>query len=376
MDNLRILVVDDELGMRLSIKKALITHTITLPDVDEAFGFVVELAETGEQALEKINRQKPDILLLDYKLPGISGLDVLEQAKSQESEMVTIMITAYASIETAVTAVKSGAFDFIAKPFTPAELKATVDKAAHSLLIARQLRKLAQERHQVRFQFISVLGHELKSPLNSIDGYLDIIKRRTIGSDLSAYDQMLDRCQVRINGMRKLITDLLDLTRIESGQKKRELMEIDVRQIAEAAIDTVLPEAEKRHIEIELHAEKDMLIHGDRGEIEIILNNLISNAVKYNKDGGKVETFLNQENDYLKIVVKDTGIGLTQEEASRLFNEFIRIKNDKTKNILGSGLGLAIVKKIVTLYNGKITVESQPDVGSTFTVLLEDKTRN
>jgi DNA-binding NtrC family response regulator len=220
MEKLRTLIVDDEVGMRLSIKRALDKYILKLPDVEDDIGFDVDVAETGEEAVQKIEKNKPDILLLDYKLPGMSGLDILEQVTSQESEMVTLMITAYASIETAVTAVKRGAFDFLAKPFTPDDLRKTVSKAAQNLILARQVRKLAQEKHQVRFQFISVLGHELKSPLNSIEGYLDIMQKKTLGDSLPAYDNMIDRCFVRIEGMRKMIYDLLDLTRIESGQKK------------------------------------------------------------------------------------------------------------------------------------------------------------
>lgn len=370
MQILRTLVVDDEIGMRLSIQRALTKHRLNVPDVDEEIGFDVDLAETGEEALSKIEANRPEILLLDYKLPGISGLDVLEKITTKENEMVTIMITAYASIETAVTAVKSGAFDFIAKPFTPAELKKTINKAAQNVILARQLRKLAQEKHQVRFQFISVLAHELKSPLNSIDGYLDIIQKHTLGTDLTSYQSMIDRCTVRIEGMRKLIYDLLDLTRLESGQKQRELTEIDIRNIAKQAMETVLPEARRRNIMLELHADAPIFLKCDSGEIEIIFNNLISNGVKYNKDNGRVDIFLTNENGLVRIAAKDTGIGMSDEEASRLFSEFVRIKNEKTRNILGSGLGLTIVKKIALLYNGNISVKSKPGEGSTFTVEL------
>jgi len=374
MQTLRTLVVDDELGMRLSIERALKKHHLNLPDVDEEIGFEVDMTGTGEAALSKIEASPPDILLLDYKLPGMSGLDLLEKISSKQGEMVTIMITAYASIETAVTAVKNGAFDFIAKPFTPAELKKTVNKAAQNVILTRQLRKLAQEKHQVRFQFISVLAHELKSPLNSIDGYLDILQKHRLGTDITAYNSMIDRCMVRIDGMRKLIYDLLDLTRLESGQKQRELKKIDIRKIANQAMETALPDAAQRNITLKLHADEPIILNCDAGEIEIILNNLISNGVKYNRDNGSVDIFLTIENDKVIISVKDSGIGMSEEEASRLFNEFVRIKNEKTSNILGSGLGLTIVKKIALLYNGNISVKSKADEGSTFKVELNNET--
>jgi len=373
MVKLKTLVVDDELGMRMGVKRSLSKFVMHLPDVDYEIGFDVDIAGTGEEALQKIMSHKPDILLLDYKLPGISGLDILEKVTSQESEMLSIMITAYASIETAVTAVKRGAFDFLAKPFTPDELKSTVSKAARRLILARQVKKLAQERRQVRFQFISVLGHELKSPLNSIDGYLDIMKQKKLGDEISAYESMIDRCTVRIEGMRKMIMDLLDLTRIESGQKKRELEEMDIVKIADLAIETTLPDAERKKIQIENHATGPVMLKCDSSEIEIIFNNLISNAVKYNIDGGRVDVHINKKDSRVIISVIDTGIGMTEAETNKLFNEFVRIKNDKTKAITGSGLGLAIVKKIATLYNGDVSASSEPEVGSTFTVTLDSK---
>lgn len=376
MITLRTLVVDDEPGMRSSIKRALSKFKLTLPHIEDEIQFDVDVAENGEEAVEKINANRPDLLLLDYKLPGISGLEILEQVKATESEMITIMITAYASIETAVTAVKRGAFDFLAKPFTPEELKNVISKGTQRLILAREVEKLAREKHQVRFQFISVLGHELKSPLNSIEGYLDIMQHHKLGAEITAYDKMINRCLVRIEGMRKMILDLLDLTRIESGQKKRELKIHDIVESAKMAIESVLPETERRKIIVSFDSEDSIPFLCDSGEIEIILNNLISNAVKYNRDGGKVNIRIARTDGQLEIKVEDTGIGITQEEASKLFNEFVRIKNAKTRDILGSGLGLTILKKISTLYQGTIDVKSEPDVGSTFTVILYESAQN
>lgn len=371
MEQIRTLVVDDELGMRMSVKRALSKFTMTIPDIEGEFGFEIDVAETAEEALAKIEKQRPDLLLLDYKLPGMSGLDLLSQVTPQPHEMLTIMITAYASIETAVVAVKSGAFDFLAKPFTPEEMKKTVTKAARRLILARQVRKLAREKHKVRFQFVSVLGHELKAPLNSVDGYLDIMKNKKLGDDITAYETMVDRCQVRIQGMRKIIHDLLDLTQIESGERERELKAYDLRETVKLAIETALPEAGERKITLNFEAEEPVIFSADPSEIEIIMNNLISNAVKYNKDEGTVDISLKKISDGVQIEVTDSGIGMTEAEASRLFHEFVRIKNEKTRKILGSGLGLTILKKIAQMYHGDVSVKSQPDVGSTFTVVLK-----
>lgn len=373
-ETLRVMVVDDEPGMRKGVARALQDFVIHFPDVEGEFRCAVEQAGSGEEALERIQGVPPDILLLDHKLPGISGLDVLDRLADGDRDMLTVMVTAYASLETAVSATKRGAYDFLAKPFTPDELKSTIRKAAGHLIVQRHARRLAQEKKQVRFQFISVLAHELKAPLGAIEGYLNILKNRSAGNDPATYDRMVERSLVRAEGMRKMILDLLDMTRIESGTKKREFTDLDLREIAQASIDTVRPDAAARNITIELHADGPVPLTADRGEMEIITNNLLSNAVKYNRDNGRVDVTLWRKGDVVTIQVADTGIGMTKEEAARLFSDFVRIKNAKTRNILGSGLGLSILKKLAGLYEGDAVVTSEPDKGSTFTVRLKTQT--
>jgi signal transduction histidine kinase len=372
IEKLKILVVDDEPGMRLAVCRALEKFSVRLSEIDGEVGFEVDQAVSGEEALEKMKTAFPDILLLDHKLPGLSGLDVLQALASTDHDLLTIMITAYASLETAVLATKRGAYDFLAKPFTPDELKAAVYKAAKHLILQRQAKKLAQEKRQFRFQTISIVAHELKAPIAAIDGYLSIIKDRSAGEDQEVYDHMVDRCQIRLQAMRKLIKDLLDLTRIESGQIKRQLADLDVKEVAQSVIESLLPVAAERHITLELKADHPVPLRADQEEIEIILNNLLSNGIKYNREHGLVEVGIEARDDNVIFTVGDTGIGMTEEEASRLFNEFVRIKNKNTQNVLGSGLGLSIVKKIAHLYEGDVSVKSQPNVGSTFTVVLNN----
>ncbi len=370
MTRLNILIVDDELGMRMAVARALERFSITLPEVEGPVEFDLAQAGTGEEAMDTLIQGPVDILLLDHKLPGISGLDVLAQIAERKIDCLTVMITAYASLETAVTATKRGAYDFLAKPFTPDELKATVRKAAKHLVLQREARKLAEEKRQVRFQLISVVAHELKAPIGAIEGYLYLLRDRPAGNDLANYDKAIERSITRLQGMRKLITDLLDMTRIESGQKKREFSQFDLREVVQGSIDTVQADANARGITIQFPAGEPLNVCADRGEMEIITNNLLTNAVKYNRDGGKVEVALRSEADRVVFAVSDTGIGLSPEEAGKLFQDFVRIKNKKTKDIMGSGLGLSIVKKIAQMYGGDVAVQSEPDVGSTFTVTL------
>ena len=370
METLHILVVDDEYGMRRGADRALRDMVLRLPDIGGEVRFEILTAATGKELEEILNEGKTDILLLDHKLPDAAGLDLLEGIGKRSLDLLTIMITAYASLDTAVTATRRGAYDFLAKPFTPEELRGAVRKAARHLILQRQARRLAEEKRQVRFQFISVLAHEMKAPIAAIEGYLQMIRERSLGDSLVSYDRMVDRSLLRIEGMRKLISDLLDLTAIESGQRHRNLTSVDLADAARQSVENLKSEAQQRDIQIELKLPDNVVMIADRTEIDMIFNNLVSNAIKYNRDKGRITVTMQPSGNDIKIQVEDTGIGMTQEECTRLFSDFSRIKNEKTRGILGSGLGLSTLKKLVTLYEGDIAAKSQPDVGSTFTVTL------
>jgi len=210
----------------------------------------------------------------------------------------------------------------------------------------------------------------MKAPTAAIENYLRMMQDRVLGEDLSAYDRPISRAIARLEGMRKLVTDLLDLTRIESGSKARNVVDLDVREVAAAAVENARELATDQGISVELAPGPAVPMRADRGEIELILNNLLSNAVKYNRDHGRVDVSVARQDGAVVLTVRDTGIGMTAEECGRLFGEFVRIKNEKTRFIEGSGLGLSIVRKLVHLYGGEVTVASTPDVGSTFTVTL------
>ncbi len=367
LQTLKVAVVDDEEPLGLALNRILSKFQVEVPDVGVNVAFAPTHFLSGELLLETVAAGTEfDLMLLDLKLPGMSGLDVLAELNKQHRNILTIMITAYATFETAVQATKLGGYDFLAKPFTPEELRYTIRKATNQLIINREARRLADEKRQVRFNFISVLSHELKAPINAIEGYLKILRQ----DETPDRQHMIDRSLIRLDGMRKLIFDLLDLTRIESGQKQRNFSAVDVRASAKASIELFTPEAAGRGIDITLRADDPVEIQADADEMDIILNNLISNAVKYNRDGGTVTVSIANDGDGARIAVSDTGIGLTDEECAKLFNEFVRIKNDDTLKIMGSGLGLSTVRKLANLYGGDVTVKSRKGSGSIFTVTL------
>ena len=366
---IRVVMIDDEEALCLGVRRIIEKYKVHVPDVLVDVSFEFAYFTSAEDFLRGLgDGEQVDLLLLDLKLPGMGGMELLDAMSREGRETLTIMITAYATFETAVKATKLGAYDFLAKPFSPDELRYALRKATSQLILSRQARKLAEEKRQVRFNFISVLAHELKAPLNAVEGYLNILRTTEADQNL----QMIERSIVRVDGMKKLIGDLLDLTRIESGKRERVIARLDIVALAKASMELFAVDAERRGITMKLDTRGDVELQADAGEAEIVLNNLISNAVKYNRDGGSVRVELRRLDGGLRIRVTDTGHGLTAEEQAKLFTEFMRIKNEHTVKVLGSGLGLSTVRKIANLYEGEASVTSEPGKGSTFTVTLND----
>jgi len=369
MNFLNLLIVDDDQRMRESCSMLLESLKIRLPWLDDEYSFKITETGTAEDAQQIIDKENIDILLLDQRLPGLQGTDLLEYISGKEIDIQTVMITGNATLDTAVNATRNGANEILVKPFTPEELRMATTKAAKFLILQRIVAKLDEERKKTRFEFIRVLSHELKSPLAAVTGYLNIIKTRTLGDDLETYIPSIERSMLRLEGMKRLISDMLDLTRIESGVKVRNIGDHQLTEIVADMIEGVLTQALNRKITVSSEVP-DFKITVDRVDMEIILTNLLTNAVKYNKDGGSIKLTAHKIGRALKIQCSDTGIGMTEDEVARLFQEFTRIRNEQTKNILGNGLGLSILKKVVSLYDGEVSVVSQFGKGSEFTVIL------
>lgn len=368
MEVIDILVVDDEPGIRSGVTRILRNFTVSYPFLEDDIGFNVIEASTGEEAIEIISKSTPAIVLLDNKLPGIQGVEVLQFINNNHPEILVMMITSYASLDLAVKATNIGAYDFVPKPFTPQELKSSIENITKHYFLRRMTRKLHREGKQVRFQFLTILSHELKAPLNAIEGYLRMMQEKQAGESIDSYMEFIDRSLSRIQSMRTLIMDLLDLTHIESGKRQRNLREIDLTLVARSAIETMTPLAIQRDISLALDSKESVIMLADSDDMEILFNNLISNAVKYNRPGGWVTCSIAKSNEEIEIRVADSGIGIEPDDIPKLFQEFTRIKNPLSKNVTGSGLGLSIVKRVADLYGASISVNSQPGVGSTFTI--------
>jgi signal transduction histidine kinase len=228
---------------------------------------------------------------------------------------------------------------------------------------------MKEEGKKIRYQFLSVLSHELKSPLHALEAYLLMLKERELGENLAEYDELLDRSLTRVEGMRSLIMDLLDFTRIGLDRKHEKAERVNLKERAELAISTIKPLAIQHNVSISCKGQ-DCFFNADPSDLDIVFNNLLSNAVKYNREGGRVEVQILKREAHVEIRVEDSGIGMSKEEVSQLFKEFVRIKNSRTRGIDGSGLGLSIVSRIAELYGGYIHVDSEPEKGSIFSLII------
>lgn len=286
---LKVLVIDDEPGIRSGVSRILKNFHVTYPFMDEDYTFEVTEAATGEEGITILERDMPDILLLDNKLPGIQGVEVLEYIRKRNYDIVVAMITSYASLDVAIRATRDGAIDFIPKPFTPQELKSSIENITKQQYLKRITHKMKQEGKKIRYQFLSVLSHELKAPLNALEGYLRMMQGKQAGELIDDYATPIERSLQRIQGMRSLIMDLLDFTKIRLERKEEKIEEVNLAEVASEAIVTVQPYAIQMDVTINLDVRSDVIIMADPGDMEIVFNNLISNAVKYNKIGGKAE---------------------------------------------------------------------------------------
>lgn len=489
-DPINILVIDDEQVMR--------DGSLRILSKD---GWGVITAENGEEGLKVIKSQSDeiDVILLDLMMPGMSGMEVLDHIRVINPNLLVIVITGYATVESAVEAMKKGAYDFIPKPFTPDQLRIVVRRALEKRFLQkeaeflrrereRSLRDIATEKSKIRTiiqcmgdgvlvcdregcivlsnpaasrmlripesslmgnflsqcglnpelaktideslkakdlsytsvsqemsigesgevflrahtapvrndlgetigsvtvlqdisylkeldkmksEFIAMVAHELRAPIAAVEQQLTVILNRMAGEVSEKQERLLTRAKERTKGLLGLIKDLLDLSKIEAGRMVQYKEPLTLQEVIQKVVDLMRVEAENKKIDLQfLPPSKNPPIQADRTSMEGIFTNLISNAIKYTPEGGKVWVTLSEEGGFVKATVSDTGIGIKKEDLPRIFDKFYRVKTAETREIVGTGLGLSIVKSIVDAHHGSITVESQEGGGSTFTVLL------
>jgi two-component system phosphate regulon sensor histidine kinase PhoR len=489
-DQTNILVIDDEQIMRDGCQRILSKD-----------GWSVLTAENGKKGLEEIQAQPEsiDVILLDLMMPGMSGMEALDHIRAINPNLLIIVITGYATVESAVEAMKKGAYDFIPKPFTPDQLRIVVKRALEKRALQkeaeflrkereRSLRDIATEKSKIKTiincmgdgvlvcdgdgsivltnpaasrmlmtsetsllgnflsqcnlnlelsktieeslktkdigytsvsqelslgesgeiflrahtapvrndvgetigsvtviqdishlkeldkmksEFIAMVTHELRTPIAAVEQQLTVILNKMAGEITEKQEQLLQRAKERTKGLLNLIKDLLDLSKIEAGKMVQYKEPLALQEVVQRVVDLMRVEAENKKIDLQFSSSpKVSLINADRNSMEGIFTNLISNAIKYTPEGGKVWVTLGDEGGFVKATVSDTGIGLKKEDIPRIFDKFYRVKTTETRQIVGTGLGLSIVKSIIDAHLGSISVESEEGGGTTFTVLF------
>lgn len=361
MDAVKILVIDDEEVMREGCKKVLTRE-----------GYLVKCVENGKQGLKILEKEEFELCLIDLKMPGISGIEFLEASKKISLDMVNIVITGFPSIDSAIEAMKIGAYDYIPKPFTPEQLRQIVKRGVERSKLQEEAKRAKREQEN----FILTVYHELKAPLSIIFGYLDNLSKIESLVKVEETRKMLERAKLRTKELIQLVEDLLRVSKIKEGKLKQEIEKINIAEIIKKLMEFSRPEAEKKNIEIILDiAENLPQIFADKEDMQDLFSNLLNNALKYNKIGGKVNIRVRVEGEYFHITFSDTGFGISEENIPKIFEEFYRVRDENTREITGTGLGLSIVKNILESYGGKIEIRSKLGEGSEFKVLLPTKNR-
>lgn len=355
-----ILVIDDEKAMRDSCSQVLTKD-----------GYLTETAEDGDSGLEKVRQIKPDLALVDLKMPGMSGMELLEKIADIDPSIVSIVITGYATIESAVEAMKRNAYDFIPKPFTPDQLRIIIGRGLGKRRLALESQRLREEKEIMRENFITLVSHQLRSPLVSIQQYFEVMLEGFAGNVSSKQKHMLGEASKRIDELLTLINDWLNMSRVEADNLMEKSETVALAPILSETIELLKPLAEAKKITLETDFHGNFsAVRGDGESLKQAFTNLVSNGIDYNREGGTVTISIREQDNHLVVEISDTGIGISQENLHFIFDEFFRVKTKESRSVAGSGLGLPIAKRIIEAHNGSIKVVSELGKGTAFTILL------
>lgn len=378
-DKPSILVVEDNGEMARFIRDCL------------ADDYHVTLAVNGKEGLERALQLKPDLILSDIMMPEMSGDQFLAALRRDPCFDLTpvLLLSAKADDHLRIELLRTGAQDYILKPFSPAELSARARNLAdlyharrvlqaevetQSLSVAALAKDLAaktnalRSMNRVKDEFLAAVSHELRTPMNAIQGWIELLSNHDV--ELSEYDEVLSIIQRNSKRQMKLIEDLLDISQIVTGKPRLDIKPVKLAAIIEAAMDTLKLAATNKKIEVVFHSDRASdVVAGDPERLQQVLLNLLSNAIKFSEAGSRVEVSLNFQDGNAVIMVKDEGQGFDPSFQPHIFERFLQEDGSTTRRHGGLGLGLSIARHIVELHGGVIRAESRGrGLGSTFTV--------
>jgi signal transduction histidine kinase len=398
----RVLVVDDEESVVVTIKAIL-----------QLDGYDVATTTSGATARGMVRETEYDLVLTDLRLEDGDGLDVLRAVRESSPETVTIMLTGYASLESAIQALRAGAYDYLIKPSEVEELRSTVARGIERRRLGLELkarvaeleranREIAdlnaslqrriddataelKERYEqlkeldrMKSQFLSIASHELKTPITAMSGFLQVALRRVRrlidggeaapAEALRGVIEQLDVVYRQTGKLARLIDELLDVSRIQTGRIEFRYSEVDMAELAEEVAARMQLTSSTHQISV--RGDTRTVVTADRDHLEQVLNNLVTNAIKYSPSGGPITIAVGPDDRGVKLSVTDEGIGIHQKELEAIFGLFYRSPDRIARDAAGMGLGLYISKEIVARHGGRIWAESAGPKGSTFFVFL------
>lgn len=360
-----ILIVDDAPENIISLKKVL-----------EKNDFEVDTASSGEEALRKILKKSYVLIILDVQMPGMDGFEVAEAISgySRAKETAIIFLSAAsANVHLITKGYSSGGLDYISKPVDMNILLLKVktfyriyeqSRALNEMQTAlREEIEFRKEAERKKDEFISIASHELKTPLTTINGYIQLLERSLDKNDLSTAKIRLQKVQNQVEKLSLLVADLLDISKIESGKLKFNMKYFSVDPI----LDQLLEEMQQANPQVKIIRKGNVgtEIYGDEMRIEQVLINFITNAIKYSPDSEELHVTSTKCGNDVYFSVRDFGIGMAEEHQKSIFDKFYRIE-ETSERFQGLGIGLYICKEIIERHHGKIGVKSTLGEGSEF----------
>jgi two-component system sensor histidine kinase/response regulator len=355
----KILIIDDE---------EVVLDSCTL--ILEGEGCTMATATNGVLGLKQVEEFHPDLVFVDLKMPGMSGMEVIQHVHAYDPSIVSIVITGYATLSSAVEAMQKGAYDFVPKPFTPEEFRLVTRRGVERRKLVLEAAALRREREVLRENFAAIVSHELKSPLAATQQNLFLLTAELSAVLTEDQKTRLDRLKSRIDDLLKMIQTWLRAFTVDIQKIKEGFRPTSVPSVITKAIESVQPFAQRKDIEIVTAIGAPLSsVSGDEGTLVEALVNVVGNAVKYSFAGSQVLVSARHQDGHVMISVSDSGAGIPREELPFIFGDFYRGRTGQAEEA-GAGLGLAITRRILEAHGGTISAESTPGKGSTFVMTL------